>query len=235
MSEPYKPIFDAVRAMVKPHTSENLFNNPGNVSLLNRAISEVAACAAGVTPPALPALLTLEDMIEATIGHEGHYVDHPDDRGGETCWGITKWVARKNGYLGPMRSLPREEAVRIYRDEYAIKPGFDVVAEVFPRVAAELFDTGVNMGPRWPALWLQMSLNAFNRQAADYPDIKEDMEIGPATMAALRAYKAKRGASGEEVLLKALNSLQGGRYIELTRGRPRNESFAFGWFKRVAL
>lgn len=180
--------------------------------------------------------MTIEEMIERTLGHEGRYSNHPDDKGGETMWGVTKWVARSNGYLGPMKDMPRSEAIRIYRHQYAIKPGFDVVADVYPRVGAELFDTGVNMGTNLPALWLQMSLNALNRQGRDYADIREDGDIGPATMRALRAYKAKRHAAGEGVLLKALNSLQGARYIEIARGRSANESFVYGWLdNRVSL
>jgi lysozyme family protein len=178
----------------------------------------------------------IERMIEGTIGLEGGYSNNPDDRGGETMWGVTKWVARNNGYLGAMAAMPRDEAVRIYREEYAIKPGFDVVAGVYPKVGAELFDSGVNLGQRWPALWLQMALNAFNQQGKLYPDIGEDGDIGPGTIQALKAFRDARGTEGEEVLLKALNCLQGARYLDLARGRSANESFVYGWLKnRVEL
>lgn len=178
----------------------------------------------------------INEIIERTIGHEGGYANHPDDKGGETMWGITKWVARQNGYLASMRDMPREVAKEIYRQQYAVKPGFDVVAAEYPRVGAELFDSGVNLGPKWPAIWLQMCLNAFNNQARFYPDIDEDGDIGPATMNALRSFKRKRGSEGEVVLLKALNCLQGARYVDLARGRSRNESFIYGWIRtRVEL
>lgn len=39
--------------------------------------------------------MTIEAMIEATIGKEGGYVNHDDDRGGATRWGITEAVARQ--------------------------------------------------------------------------------------------------------------------------------------------
>ena len=52
--------------------------------------------------------MTIEAMIDATIGREGGYSNHPADRGGETIWGITAAVARRNGYAGAMRSMPRE-------------------------------------------------------------------------------------------------------------------------------
>jgi len=179
--------------------------------------------------------MTIESMIEATIGKEGGYSNHPADKGGETMWGITIAVARANGYTGLMRDLPRAKAVAIYRQEYAIKPGFAAVAEIMPLVGEELFDSGVNMGPTLPGLWLQEWLNVFNQQGALYADIKEDGQIGPGTLAALRAFKAKRGGEAELVLFRALNCSQGERYKVLSQKRPANEAFTWGWLRtRVA-
>jgi lysozyme family protein len=174
-------------------------------------------------------------MLDELLEKEGGYVDHPDDRGGATNFGITISVARAAGWQGLMRDLPRDMALAIYRRRYWTQPGFEAVAEVMPGVAAELFDTGVNMGPMVAAMFLQRSLNALNRQGQDWPDLVVDGAIGPATLQALRRLRAVRGQAGEAVLLKALNSLQGARYIEIAESRPRNESFVFGWLSsRVA-
>ncbi len=172
-----------------------------------------------------------ERLIDPLIGREGGYANHPDDRGGETMWGITIAVARRYGYKGPMRSMPRTEAVRIYRQRYWIEPGFDAVATRSLAIAEELFDTGVNMGPSVPSGWLQRALNALNRQGKDYPDMKVDDDIGPATLRSLDSYLKVRGKEGEAVLLKALNVLQGERYIRLAEGRGANESFLYGWLR----
>lgn len=180
--------------------------------------------------------MTIEAMIEATIGKEGGYSNHPNDTGGETMWGITIAVARRNGYTGPMRSLPRDKAVAIYRQEYAIRPGFAAVAEISPMIGEELFDTGVNMGPRWPSLWLQQALNGLNNGGKLYADIAEDGDIGPGTLNALKAYRRARGAEADSVMMKALNCLQGARYIDLARTRAANEAFLYGWLRtRVSL
>jgi len=179
--------------------------------------------------------MSIESMIEATIGKEGGYSNHPSDKGGPTRWGITEAVARKYGYKGDMRSLPRETAVAIYRQKYAIDPGFAAVAQISPAIGEELFDTGVNMGPGVPALWLQEWLNVFNQQGRLYPDIKEDGDIGPATLAALRAFLKARGSEGERVMVRALNCSQGERYKMLSRARQANEDFTWGWLRtRVA-
>ncbi|API58490.1 hypothetical protein BSL82_03535 [Tardibacter chloracetimidivorans] len=75
----------------------------------------------------------------------------------------------------------------------------------------------MNMGPKVASVFLQRSLNALNRQGRDYADLTVDGNVGPATCAALKAFITKRGDTGESVVLKALNCLQGARYIELVR------------------
>ena len=138
-------------------------------------------------------------------GVKGGYVDHPHDKGGPTKWGITEKVARAHGYTGDMRNLTRAQALKIYESDYWSGPRFDQVAEYSALVAAELCDTGVNMGPSVPSKWLQRWLTAFNDGERLYPDISADGVIGPRTLSALRTYLDARGEEGEQVLLRALN------------------------------
>lgn len=173
--------------------------------------------------------MNVDDLIDEVIGREGSYSNHPADRGGATRWGVTEKVARAHGYRGEMRGFPRDEAVAIYRRLYWLRPSFDAVAEHAPRIAAELFDTGVNMGPGTASGFLQRALNALNRGASDYPDIAVDRKVGPQTIAALRGFLRRRGAQGETVLLKAVEALQGERYLRLAEQRPGNEAFLYGW------
>ena len=173
--------------------------------------------------------MDIEELIDSVIGREGGFVDHPADRGGATRWGVTEAVARANGYAGDMRGYPRAAAVVVYRRLYWVRPGFDRVAERAEGIAAELFDTGVNMGPAVAAAFLQRALNALNRGASDYPDIVADGRIGPCTLAALDGFLARRGPGGETVLLRAIEALQGERYVALAERRPANEAFLYGW------
>ena len=169
-------------------------------------------------------------LIDALIEREGGYVNHPADRGGPTCFGITEAVARAHGYGGAMRDLPQAEAVAIYRRLYWLRPRFDQVAIRSPRLAAELFDTGANMGPAVAATFLQRALTALNRSGHDYPDLVPDGKIGATTISALDGFFKVRGkASGETVLLRALEALQGERYLCLAERRPANEAFLYGW------
>jgi lysozyme family protein len=174
--------------------------------------------------------LDLDRLIDALIDREGGYVDHPADRGGPTCFGITEAVARAHRYAGAMRQLPREKAAAIYRRLYWTRPRFDQLSSRSPHIAAELFDTGVNMGPAVAATFLQRALTALNRNGRDYPDLVPDGRIGPATLAALDSFLAVRGgSSGQTVLLRALEALQGERYLRLAERRPANEAFLYGW------
>ena len=175
--------------------------------------------------------MSIETFIENVIGKEGGYVNHPNDRGGETIWGITVGVARECGYKGPMRGMSRDMAKDIYRTQYIVKPGFAAIAEISETIAEELVDTGVNMGPAVPSMMLQRALNALNNQGRDYADLAVDGQAGPGTRAALKAFLKKRGKDGEAVLHKALNCLEGERYIDLAEKRQKNEAFVFGWLR----
>lgn len=172
----------------------------------------------------------IDRLIDGIIDREGGYVYHDADRGGPTRWGITEAVAREAGYLGEMREFPVEYAREIYRDKYFIRPGFDKVAELSPAVADELTDTGANMGPVRAVQFLQRALNAFNRKGLDYPDIQADGLVGPATLRALKAYLDKRRSqNGEAVLVRALDCLQGAKYIAIAEADTSQEAFVFGW------
>jgi lysozyme family protein len=180
--------------------------------------------------------MQIDGLINAVIGREGGYTNHPADKGGPTRWGVTEAVARAHGWQGEMRSFPREEAVSIYRKLYWQRPGFDRISSLAPQIAAEMFDTGINMGPATAIGFLKRALNALNRDAADYGDIDTAPVIDDATIAALTGFLAKRGTGGEGVLLKALEALQGERNVRLAETRPANEAFLFGWLsRRVAL
>jgi lysozyme family protein len=174
--------------------------------------------------------IDIEALIDALIEREGGYVANAADNGGPTCFGITQAVARANGYCGSMRDLPRAEAAAIYKRLYWLRPRLDEVAERSPRVAAELFDTGANMGPAVAITFLQRALTALNRNGGDYPDLVPDGRIGPQTLAALDKFLELRGRTGgETVLMRALEALQGERYLRLAERRPANEAFLYGW------
>lgn len=163
---------------------------------------------------------------------EGAYSDHPADRGGPTKWGVTERVARANGYTGAMQDLTEDRAKVIAKTQYWDVLNLDRLAVLSQPIAMELFDTLYNGGE--PGQWLQRCLNVLNQQGRIYPDMNVDGRIGPLTLAAMQAYLARRGAEGEQVMLEALNHLQGCRFIGIAENNQSQEAFVYGWLKNRA-
>ena len=173
--------------------------------------------------------MSITAIIEGVIGREGGHSNNPADTGGETMWGVTVAVARRYGYLGPMRDMPRDVAAQIYLKQYFMEPGFHGIFIIHAGIAEKMVDAGVNCGVAQPAKWLQRTLNCLNRQGKLYPDLTVDGAIGNATRSALQVLLRERGESGGQAILKALNCLQGAYYIDITERRAENEEFIFGW------
>ena len=114
-----------------------------------------------------------QNLFNRLMEHEGGYVNHPTDPGGETMYGVTKRVARAHGYNGPMRSLPKATAQAIADKSYwqAIN-GDDL-----PRaVAWQVVDAAYNHGNKQAAKFLQRAIGA-----------SADGIIGPRTLAKVKA------------------------------------------------
>ncbi|APW38954.1 hypothetical protein RD110_18535 [Rhodoferax koreense] len=179
--------------------------------------------------------MNFDTFVNNIIAVEKGYVDHPDDKGGPTNYGITLAVARANGYQGDMRDLPVDLARKIYGARYISEPKFDQVAGINMEIAMELIDTGVNMGPGKAAEFLQRWLNGFNDTGSRYADLFVDGRLGPVSLAALQAFLRWRGMEGIKVMLKALNGVQAARYLEITEGNRSQRAFLYGWInQRVA-
>lgn len=173
--------------------------------------------------------MNYQDLLNNIIGHEGRYVNNPSDRGGETIWGITLATARAFGYAGPMKDMPRSTAFRIYEERYWLAPGFNRVGAVDMRVAEELADTGVNMGPATAVKFLQRALNTMNQRGKQWPDIGVDGVLGAMTLAAFKSFVQARGQYGLTVLLRMMNAQQTVRYMEIAERDVTQEDFVYGW------
>lgn len=174
---------------------------------------------------------TVKEILEHILLIEGgEYTDDPLDSGGRTKWGWTERALKDMGWPGDVANLEYQEAYDLYYRRFIVKSGFGPVMDISPKIAAELVDTAVNLGEVWAGRFLQVALNAFNDGEKHYFDIIEDSKVGKGTCRALKSFLAHRGLEGERVMLRALNSQQGARYLELSRKYPKNERFAYGWF-----
>lgn len=164
-------------------------------------------------------------LIAGVIAVEGGYVNHAADPGGETNMGITKAVAVKHGYTGPMRSLPRGVAESIYYESYLVKPGYAPLVEIDAPVTEELFDTTVNMGAPRPSRWFQQSINALCGAR-----LAVDGQVGPGTVTAYASCQGRMGASWLcRNTLDYLDSRQKAEYGRLVRANPKLRVFYKGW------
>jgi hypothetical protein len=190
---------------------------PERRSLL-KSVSGKVGPKAGLTAAAIA-------MIASVIAVEGGYVNHPADPGGETNMGITKQVAVANGYVGPMRTLPRGVAESIYYDRYLVAPGYAALISIDAAVTEELFDTSVNMGPSRPSTWFQRSTNALCGTT-----LTIDGRLGSGSIAAYRSCQAKLGAAPLCVAtLGILDAWQSGEYARLIGANPKLQVFQKGW------
>lgn len=114
-----------------------------------------------------------DNFFDRLMKHEGGYVNHPRDPGGETMWGVTKRVAQAHGYHGPMRQLPKATAQKIADKSYWQA----VNGDELPRaVAWQVVDAAYNHGNRNAVKFLQRAIGAH-----------DDGIIGPKTLAAVKA------------------------------------------------
>lgn len=166
----------------------------------------------------------------------GTLTDTPGDNGGVTIWGVTEATARAAGYSGAMAEMSQAEAVAIYRAEFWVAPGFDLVDPILPGLAEYLLEVGINMGPHLPVQFLQVVLNALNNQQTPYRSVAIDGQCGPMTRAALTSYLAARAEDdGVLVLMGALRSLVATHYMAIAQADPSQQAFLYGWLRTRAL
>lgn len=162
--------------------------------------------------------------VEQTLLAEGGAIttDHDWDPGGLTKYGITQ----KNHPEVDVRNLTKEQAVDIYYRKYWLAPGIHRLDSKY--VAAEVFDTAVNMGPVAAAKIAQQAVNFLS-----FPDVLTvDGRIGPASAEAINKLSKKH----ELALVIALNTFQGIRYVQICRDNPTlHKAAARGLMKRLAI
>lgn len=153
--------------------------------------------------------MNFDEAFHHLLGHEGGYVNHPDDPGGETNWGVTKVVARQHGYEGLIKDMPVAVAKAVYRKSY-----WDAVQadNLPPAIRYAVFDAAVNSGVGTSIRWLQQAVGTTADGALGPKTLAAINEVNPDWL--LRRMLAKR--------LTAMTSMSGW------------PSFSKGWARRVA-
>jgi len=173
---------------------------------------------------------------------EGGYVNNPLDRGKETYKGISRhfhpnWAGwnvinalrREPGFPRNLNNHPQlqEMVLSFFKIEFWNKFSADKI--ISQAVADELFDTAVNMNYTVAIKFAQSALNLLNKNGKLYADILVDGVMGFNTITAINNF------SETPHLLRALNVLQGARYISICENNPTQEEFFRGWLTRAVV
>ena len=153
-----------------------------------------------------------DHCLEMILHHEGGYVNHPKDPGGETNLGVTKRVWEEHGGTKDMKDLTVEDVAPIYK-----KSSWDrVKGDDLPSgLDLCVFDFGVNAGTGRAARYLQSMIGTT-----------VDGGIGPNTLKALESYVKVEG------LAATIDTYQSNRQ-EYYEKLSTFETFGRGWTRRV--
>ena len=168
--------------------------------------------------------------IPVILKHEGGYVNHPNDPGGATNYGISLRYLKdagldvnNDGIIDSMdiRQLTAESASHIYRKYWWNKYGYEAIID--QPLATKVFDIAVNMGPSQAHKLLQRAANkVFGSDV-----LKVDGGLGPKTLKLINELQAAR-------LLVVLRETVADFYRELVRNRCEFAPFLKGWLNRAA-
>ena len=153
-----------------------------------------------------------DECLKTILHHEGGYVNHPKDPGGETNLGVTKRVYQEHGGTKDMKDLLVEDVAPIYKKGYwdrmkgdDLPGGLDLC----------VFDFGVNAGPGRAAKFLQSMIGTT-----------VDGGIGPNTLAKVEEYIRE---NGEHESVEKYQSMRQKYYEQLSTFA----TFGKGWTRRV--
>jgi lysozyme family protein len=178
--------------------------------------------------------MNFEKAVDFVLEHEGGFVDHPDDPGGATNFGVSlRWLRGQNPDAADIdgdgdvdaddiRALTPDTAREFYRQKF-----WDAThcGQMPAPVGAAVFDSAVNCGPRRAVRFLQAAIRTIDPDMA----LTVDGLMGPKTLEAVRLTSARKGY---ERLADAILWERQSYYNRLA-GQKRFRTFHLGWTRRV--
>ena len=153
-----------------------------------------------------------EKCLKLILHHEGGYVNHPKDPGGETNLGVTKRVYEEWGGTKDMKDLTVEDVSPIYKKNYWDRIKGD---ELPSGLDLCVFDFGVNAGTGRAAKYLQRLV-----------DTTVDGGIGPNSLKAVNEHVSRWSIE------QTIDDYQAERQKYYERLKTF-ETFGRGWTRRV--
>tara|TARA_B100001287_G_C22257935_1_gene333591 strand:- start:22 stop:534 length:513 start_codon:yes stop_codon:yes gene_type:complete len=153
------------------------------------------------------------EALEIILHHEGGYVNHPKDPGGETNLGVTKRVYEDFGGEKEMKDLTKEDVEPIYKKNYWDRVKGDDLPEGLDLC---IFDFAVNAGPGRAAKFIQRLVNTT-----------VDGGIGPNTLGKIKEYVDHYGV---KQTIESYALMRQNYYESLSNFA----TFGKGWTRRVS-
>lgn len=158
----------------------------------------------------------VDDLISNVIVREGGYINHPNDRGGPTNWGITqntltRWSG-SNATADDVKNLSKDVAAKIYKAFY-----FDGLEDITDAKTLEfLFDYSVNAGNGAAIKAVQNAIGT-----------KADGQWGPNSAKALAAY------GDQSKLYWPCICYRFDHFMRIMANDPSQTVFSNGWANRM--
>jgi lysozyme family protein len=169
--------------------------------------------------------MSLHDPIDTIIKHEGGYVNHPNDKGGPTKFGVTQdvyseWLGR-DATVEDVKSMTEEVARDIYESKYLTGPRIHLLPEP---LQTQVLDIAVNSGPRTAVKMLQRVVNK-----AGFGPVDVDGVLGPNTRKVVETANAEMGP----FLSNALVDERRAFFEAIVARNPSQKVFLKGWLNRA--
>ena len=148
-----------------------------------------------------------DECLKMLLHHEGGYVNHPSDPGGETNLGVTKKVYQEWGGTKDMKDLTVEDVAPIYKKNYWDRCKCDDLESCVDWV---VFDWAVNSGTGRSAKAIQKICGAT-----------QDGAIGPKTLALI-------GKQDTQYVVEEFGKIRQDFYESL----KTFDTFGKGWTRR---
>ncbi len=168
----------------------------------------------------------ITSLINDIITTEGGYVDHPNDRGGPTKWGVTLKTLQafrgKTCTKADVKALTKFDAASIYYFNYYVKPGINHLPKPIQKI---MLDMAINSGPKNAIKLCQRVLSRLGYLRAE----QIDGIIGSITeQAAFLACDTDL-----QQLLHALVDARVDFYLRIIQNDPTQTVFKNGWLARA--
>ena len=166
----------------------------------------------------------VNQMIDDILRREGGFVNHVNDRGGPTNFGVTqRTLAAWRGHdvsVDDVRNMTADEARNIYRTAYYTRPKIDQIPELLQPI---MFDMSINHGPGTAIKLLQQVLNDTGNTCS------ADGGIGDETIACAQAATQEVG----DLLIQKLVKQRIAFYNAIVLGDDSQRVFLRGWLNRA--